>query len=76
LHCSHFRSGSLSFLHSPEYIMFCVDFLHTGRIRDYLHARFFSEFFETSKYRFQKKSKTRLQGARELKRRTHVRIVY
>jgi hypothetical protein len=56
--------------------MFCVDFLHTGRIRDYLHARFFSEFFETSKYRFQKNSKTGLQGARELKRRTPIPTGY
>jgi hypothetical protein len=60
LHYSRFRSRNLSFLHSPEYIIFWVDFLHTGRIHNHLHARFFSEFFNTLKYQFQKNQCGRL----------------
>jgi hypothetical protein len=49
-------------------MIFLVDFLLTGRIHDYLHARFFSSFsLKNFKISFLKKSKTGLQGAREAK---------
>jgi hypothetical protein len=68
VHCLRFEH--LSFLHSLEYIIFRICYLHTGRCHHYLHLRFFLEFFKTLNCIFQKDSKNMFQVARPLKRRT------
>jgi hypothetical protein len=71
------RSRNLSFLHSPKYEIFRVDFLRAARSHYCPHLRiFFQNFFDTLKYQFLLNSKSGLHGTRPVYRRTPLETLY